>query len=326
MFETSPLGAFGAELTPHSEHWHSAAGADELVREQLYAHDGLLLLRGVHQIAEQPELLVALSRWFGSEVEDYRQTLTAASAVHPTTPEIFIVSNAHPVNRQPPERPDPPWDRNGNFPAQFPQRRGWHTDQSYRRPPPDISLFYAVKPAPRGQGQTLYANGLAAYDALPERLRVAVNDLQGLHVRPGSGRSETAVRAGETPPALGPHEQPQPQPVARIHPVTGRRALYLCEAGQMDWITGPFAGLEPGPDGEGAKLLYELMTHLTDARFTYTHEWEAGDLIIYDNRSLVHAATWFDAAHHARVMWRPTVWGTPGAFYAGEARSWVPRR
>ena len=53
--------------------------------------------------------------------------------------------------------------------------------------------------------------------------------------------------------------------------------------------------------------------------------WEAGDLIIYDNRSLVHAATWFDAVNIERIMWRTTVWGNPGEAYEGETRSWVPR-
>ena len=65
------------------------------------------------------------------------------------------------------------------------------------------------------------------------------------------------------------------------------------------------------------------MTHYTDERFVYVHEWEQGDLIIYDNRSTVHSATWFDAQEHDRCMWRTTVWGDPGSEYAGEAMSWL---
>ena len=131
--------------------------------------------------------------------------------------------------------------------------------------------------------------------------------------------------AGETPRPLGPHEQPQRQPVARVHPVTGKRALYLCEYGQMDWLEGPFVGMQPGPHGDGAALLVELMAHLTRPEFVYVHEWTPGDLVVWDNRCLVHAATWFDAEHEARVMWRTTVSGNPGAAYAGEAKSWVPK-
>lgn len=292
--------------------------------QALYTSQGLLLIPGLLDIAEEPELLLRLSRLCGPEVEDYRETLTAQHKVHDQVTEIFMVSNLPPVNGQPPSRPEPPVTEDGGLPTQFPHRRGWHTDQSYRRPPPDISLFYAVIPAPKDQAQTLYANGIAAYNALPTDLKARVDTLVGIHAQPGIGRSESAVRAGETPKPLRPHEQPQPQPVVRVHPVTGQRALYLCEAGQMDWIQGPFVGMEPGPDGEGAKLLYELMTHYTRPEFTYAHHWERGDLIVYDNRTSVHAATWFDADQHQRMMWRTTVHGNPGIAYAGESKSWIP--
>ena len=99
----------------------------------------------------------------------------------------------------------------------------------------------------------------------------------------------------------------------------------MFEAGQMDWVSGPLAGMEPGPDGEGAALLYELMTHITEPRFTYTHDWDRGDLVIYDNRSLLHAPSWYEADKHIRIMWRTTVMGNPGPEYAGEERSWIPK-
>jgi taurine dioxygenase len=53
------------------------------------------------------------------------------------------------------------------------------------------------------------------------------------------------------------------------------------------------------------------------------HEWTPGDLVVWDNRCTSHAATWFDAAKEARVMWRTTVSGNPGPAYAGEAKSWL---
>ncbi len=206
-----------------------------------------------------------------------------------------------------------------------PSQRGWHTDQSYRRPPPDISLFFCVQPAPKDQAQTLYADGIGAYKALPPALKTKADGLIGIHAQPGIGRGEVAVRAGDAPKPLALHERPQHQPVVCTHPVTGEKAICLCEAGQMDWVDGPFVGMEPGVDGEGAQLLYALMRHYTEPRFVYVHEWEAGDLIIYDNRCTIHAATWFDAETHDRMMWRTTVRGNPGAEYAGEAPSWVPR-
>jgi taurine dioxygenase len=274
-------------------------------------------------MAGDPGLLLRLSRIFGPEVENYRLTSTPQNMVHATVPEIFIVSNTPPASRPPPALPDPPLTADGQFPTQFPHRRGWHTDQSYRRPPPDISLFLAVLPVRKDQGQTLFADGAAAYDALPPDLKAQIDGLEGLHAQPNTGRSFTAVRAGEAPRPLLAHQAPQRQPVVRIHPVTGRRALYLCEYGQMDWVAGPFIGMQPGPDGDGAALLHTLMAHLTRPEFTYVHTWDPGDLVVWDNRCLVHTATWFDAAHEARIMWRTTVSGNPGVSYAGEAKSWI---
>lgn len=294
----------------------------ESLSQTLDACDGLLLLRGMDGISVAPEQLVRLSTYFGKEVENYHDTLMVATSIHPDVPEILIVSNAPPVNKLPPAAPDPRTRPDGSLPTQFPHRRGWHTDQSYRRPPPDISLFYAVSPALTGQGQTLYANGVAAYAGLSDTLKQRIEHLEGIHVRPGSGRSEAEAKSGKAAQPLPPGQQPQHQPVVRVHPVTGQRALFLCEAGQMDWIEGPFVGMEPGPDGEGARLLYELMTHYTQPEYTYVHEWTVGDLIIYDNRTSIHAATWFDADAASRVMWRTTVWGNPGREYDGEHPSW----
>ena len=245
---------------------------------------GLLLVPGMGAMAGDAGLLLRLSRIFGPEVENYRETGMAANMVHPEVPEIFVVSNTPPALRQPPALPDPPLTAEGRLPVQFPHRRGWHTDQSYRRPPPDVSLFLGVLPAPQGQGQTLFADGTAAYDALPPAMQARIEHLDGLHVSSGHGRKRDAVLAGEVPKVLAPHQAPQRQPLVRLHPVTGRRALYLCEYGQMDWLEGPIAGLEPGPHGAGGALLTELMAHLTQPRFVYVHEWTEGDLVIWDNR------------------------------------------
>ncbi len=324
-----PGATFGARarfesVTGASALVAAAEAASEALPDALLEAGGLLVLTGLDGISRQPELLLRLSRLFGPEVEDYRRTLTDWNNIHPEVPEIYVVSNMPPSTLTPPPRPDPPLTAEGGLPIQFPHRRGWHTDQSFRRPPPDISLFYAERPAPRGQGQTLYADGTAAYAALPDDLKARIRDLEGLHVMPGKGRSEYAARDGEPMPDLRPHERPQRQPVVRRHPVSGKPALYLCEAGQMDWYEGPFAGMAPGIDGEAATLLYRLMTHFTQPAFTYVHEWTEGDLLIYDNRCLIHSATWYDAERVRRRMWRTTVRGNPGSEYAGEARSWIP--
>ena len=270
-------------------------------------------------LAEQVQQFIAAAR-------ERPEIAGANSLYRATVPQIFLVSNMPPTRQQPPARPEPPFNDDGSLPVQFPHRRGWHTDQSYRRPPPDVSLFYAVIPAPPGQGQTLYADATTAYASLPDRLRERIEGVMAIHVRPGTGRSEYAVRAGETPETLQANDQPQLQPLVRVHPETGTPALYLCEAGQLDWVDGPIAGLSPGPHGEGAKLVYTLMRHATAPEFVYTHEWQAGDLVIYDNRCTLHCATWFDADNHSRLMWRTTTWGNPGPEYAGERKSWRPAR
>ena len=92
----------------------------------------------------------------------------------------------------------------------------------------------------------------------------------------------------------------------------------------MDYVDGPVVGLEPGIDGRGADLIRELLTHATQPKFVYAHEWEEGDLLVGDNRNLLHCATWYDAEQYSRLMWRTTVMGNPGDFYKGERKSWVP--
>ncbi|MFC7542956.1 TauD/TfdA family dioxygenase [Siccirubricoccus deserti] len=62
---------------------------------------------------------------------------------------------------------------------------------------------------------------------------------------------------------------------------------------------------------------------MPQGRIVYVHEWTRGDLVVWDNRCTVHAATWFDAARERRLMWRTTVSGNPGAAYAGERKSWI---
>src|SRR5260370_8844805 len=188
---------------------------------------GLLLIPGLNQIAAEPELLLRLSRLFGPEIEDYRYLLTSQHLVHESVPEIFLVTNMVANYRPPPLRPEPPLTADGKFPVQYPQRRGWHTDPSYRRPTPDISLFFAVNPVARERGQTLFASGTLAYDARPAALKAKVENLQGLHAQPGTGRGRSDAEAGKTPRPFAPHDRSHPHPVPPPHPVTPKKALYL---------------------------------------------------------------------------------------------------
>ena len=291
-----------------------------------YAARGLMVVKGLQAIRNQPQALVELSRIFGPEVEDYHQTLTSARFFHDSVNEILILTNAEPCNHPPPPR-TAAYDSSSlpiQFPTRFPEQINWHTDQSYRRPPPDISLLLAVELPPREQGQTLFADCTAALAALDPARRQALENLQGIHAPSWIGRSREAVEKGEQPLDLLPHQLPQRQPLVRSHPVTAKKSLYICEEKQMDFVDGPILGLETGPAGEGAKLLRELLMHTTRDEFVYVHEWESGDLVIGDNRNLLHCATWYDAEKYTRLMWRTTVMGNPGDEYDGEAKTWIP--
>lgn len=270
----------------------------------LYEAGGLLVLRMVNPL--DAAALVSVSRLFGSHVEDLRPG-APSQLIHPTEPQIFLVSTEPPACRRPPDRPVPPLTDTGDIPVTFPHRRGWHTDQSYRIPSPDVSLLHGVSIPECSDGQTLVADSTNAYDLLPEQMKAKIASLNGVHVRWGTGRSEDEVRDGRPVlPARG-IEAPQRRPVVRRHPSTGRSALHLCDSYQMDWIEGPFDGLEPGENGVGANLLYELMSWATRPEFVYAHTWRRGDLLVLDNRSVIHAATWFDAERFHRVLWRTTV-------------------
>ncbi len=285
---------------------------------------GLMVIKGMHEIHNHPRALVALSRMFGSEVENYRNTLTSERFFHDSVDEILILTNKPPCFHPPPPGPVYKDKSRSELLAQFPHQINWHTDQSYRRPPPDITLLLAMKIPPPNQGQTLFADCTAAFKALDPELQQRLKVLQGIHSPSWIGRSREAVENGEAPLDLLPHQLPQRHPLVRRHPVTGELSLYICEEKQMDYVDGPVDGLSTGPNGEGAQLIRDLLKHATQPEFVYSHEWQVGDLLIADNRNLLHCATWYDAEKYSRLMWRTTVMGNPGDEYKGESKSWIP--
>ena len=297
-----------------------SANAD-VILSRFYAARGLMLIEGMHGMFECPRALVKLSRLFGSEVENYHQTLTSPRFFHDSEEEILILSNEPPCNHRPPPKPS----HNDEFKVEFPHQVNWHSDQSYRRPPPDITLLLAVRTPPPDQGQTLVADCTSACAALNLETRERLRHLNGIHAPSWVGRSREAVEQGEPILELLPHQVPQRHPILRRHPVSGEESLFVCEEKQMDFVDGPVVELETGPDGEGARLIRELLAHTTQERFVYTHRWQVGDLLITDNRNLLHCATWYDADSYSRLMWRTTVMGNPGYEYAGERKSWIPR-
>lgn len=164
-----------------------------------------------------------------------------------------------------------------NDPRQAPtQPVYWHTDGAQQPQPPGLSLFYAVR-TPSSGGETLFADARAAYDSLPANLR---NQIEGRRAILPSGLE---------------------QPLIRVHPRTGRRAIYA-DFGRTIGITGL--------DRDDARtVLRALRDHVTRPGAVYAHCWVPGDLAFWDNAALLHSATPPGDAEGRRIMWRTSVRG-----------------
>lgn len=178
----------------------------------------------------------------------------------------------------------------------------WHSDWSFLPQPPAATLLYGNIIPPVG-GDTLFANQYAAWDALPAALRSQVAGRLGIHsARRGYSRQgmygendrgrSMAIKFSDSALATQTH------PIGRVHPETGRTALYVSP--------GYTIGIEGMPDTEAAALLAELFAHQARAEFVYRHRWSAGMLLMWDNRCVVHAATGGYAGHR-RLLHRITV-------------------
>jgi len=174
----------------------------------------------------------------------------------------------------------------------------WHSDSSFKPVPSLCSLLSARLVPPEG-GATEFASTRAAYAALPDALRrtaepaVAVHDFAWSRdqVRPGFF---TDAERAEFPPVR--------HPVVRTNPANGRKSLFL--GAHASHIVGL-------PVEDGRALLKVLLDHVTQPRFRYRHEWTQGDLVVWDNRCVLHRATPYDTVRHKRLMQRTTVSGDP---------------
>ncbi len=174
----------------------------------------------------------------------------------------------------------------------------WHTDGSWQSEPVLATSLFAVRIPPAG-GDTLFADASAAYRALDTQTRalcdglVVVHDLNHSRSRSGARVQMTEAQRHAAPPV--------DHPLVKRHPETGEPVLYLGE--HAAHVVGM-------PLESGRALIRRLNAHITSEPFVYRHRWRVGELVIWDNRSVLHKATEFDAAHHARVLRRTTVLGT----------------
>lgn len=174
----------------------------------------------------------------------------------------------------------------------------WHTDKSYHAVPSLMTLLHARELPPEG-GDTQFANMAMAYDALPDATKQRIAGLRAVHSWAASRR-----RAGAPPPSeIEMRERPPvDHPLVRTHPETGAKTLYM--GNHASHILGM-------KEDESEALLFELLEHATQPQFVYTHHWRDGDLVMWDNRALLHRALAnYEMARHRRVLHRTVVTGT----------------
>ena len=174
----------------------------------------------------------------------------------------------------------------------------WHTDSSFKPVPSLCSLLSARVVPPEG-GATEFASTRAAYPSLPDALRRRVEGAFAVH---DFGWSRDQIRQGFFTAQERAVYPPVRHPLVRANPVHGRKALFL----------GAHAShIEGLPLDEGRALLREVLEHVTGPEFRYRHAWRAHDLIIWDNRCVLHRATPYDSVRHQRLLQRTTVSGDP---------------
>ena len=157
--------------------------------------------------------------------------------------------------------------------------RLWHTDASYMPVPVVLGMLFAVTvppPSPWGAGETEFADMRAAYDALSEAQKAAV---EGLVVEHDVFWSRGQIGFTEFAPGEREQYPPSRQRLVRRHPGSGRKCLYL--SAHASHIVGL-------PVPEGRLLLHDLDEHATQHEFVYSHKWRVGDLVIWDNRDTMH--------------------------------------
>jgi len=171
--------------------------------------------------------------------------------------------------------------------------RLWHTDSSYKRPAAKFSLLYCSA-IPSWGGETEFADMRAAYDALPERLRDEAEDRSAEHY---VHHSRATLGFAPSPEEIAGAIPPVTWPLVRTHPGSDRRLLYIgAHATHVVGLSLP----------EGRVLLSDLLEHATQRQFVYRHEWQVGDLVIWDNRAVLHRGRHYDLAQR-RDMRRSTV-------------------
>ena len=173
----------------------------------------------------------------------------------------------------------------------------WHTDGTGRASPPVATLLYALD-APSTGGETLFASGYAGWDAQPRETQQRIARMQVRYNEDMLRKREAASSdiPAESLDAYWGKAETFVRPLVRVHPVTGKKALWLSWA-EMECIVG--LSYE-----ESLSLAMALLERATSADKVYAHAYRPGDLVIWDNRCMLHSTTPYTYAHERRLLYR----------------------
>jgi taurine dioxygenase len=267
-------GALGAEVS-HVDLREPLSDAQFAVIEQAFVEHLVLVFRNQPLSDEQH---LAYARRFG-ELEGHINKSTR----HEKYANVQVFSNVK---------------DDGTTLGYHPERGTlfWHTDKSYVATPSLTTILRSPHIASEG-GDTLFANTRAAYDDLDEATRRRIDGLEAVHSwkrsREKTGeRPATAEQIAAAPPVS--------HPIARTHPVTGRKSIYVGSH------TSHVVGMD---HDEGVELLDDLEKHATQDKYVYRHKWQVDDVLMWDNRATMHCVMPYDAAREKRTIHRVVVKG-----------------
>jgi taurine dioxygenase len=255
----------GYAITPLSEHTGAevlgidlSEPVDEAARKDL---NGAFTDRSVLVFREQhlsPHQLVAAVGLFGEIFPQHNSRFAL-----PECPLVHYISNQdfYPDGRR------------------YIPGEGYHTDHSNAACPPKATVLHAVSLPDRG-GDTQYVNMHRAYDELSDQTKRRLLGLEAIHVYESRYSARKMIALNEESRDRVPDAVVHP--IVRTHPESGRKAIYINPI-RIDGIVGM-------PEAEALSLLADLLKHATQPRYQYRHRWRAGDLVMWDNRSLLHKA------------------------------------
>jgi taurine dioxygenase len=176
---------------------------------------------------------------------------------------------------------------------------GWHTDHSNDTSPPKATVLHAVT-LPDTGGDTQFANMAAAYEALSQTTKDRLAELMAIHVYQSSHSARKLMGLSDQNKQRVPNAVLHP--IVRTHPENGRRSIYINPI-RIEGIVGM-------DHKEALPLLDELLAHGTRETFQYRHVWRQGDLVLWDNRCLLHKANGDYDMNQTRYLYRVMLQGS----------------